>query len=142
MSVFPSEPRLVLLVDDDQRTSKRMAVMLREDGFAVEIARDGAAAIARLARAPVPDALITELNTAHADGNAVSHFARTRNARMPILVVTGYPNLFDAAAFGPEPPLVFTKPVDYATLREALTVALRRSKSEAAASQTMNPPTH
>jgi len=36
-------PHVVLLVDDELRTTRRLAAMLREDGFAVEIARDGAA---------------------------------------------------------------------------------------------------
>ena len=113
-------PRLVLLVDDDLRTARRMADMLREDGFTVEIARDGAAAIARLTRTPVPDAVVTELNLAHADGAAVGQFARTRRPRIPIVVLTGYPHLFHPAAFGFDPPLLLTKPVDYESLRNAL----------------------
>lgn len=122
-----SHPHLVLLVDDDVRTSRRMADMLREDGFAVEIARDGAAAVARLARAPVPDAIVTEFNTTHVDGTAVGHFARARRPGIPIIFATGYPQLFQPGAFGSEPPLVFTKPVDYASLRDALTSALSRA---------------
>lgn len=118
-------PHVVLLVDDDLRTTRRMADMLREDGFAVEIARDGAAAVARLSRQPVPDALVTELTTAHADGAAVGRFARNQRPGLPVLVVTGYPNLFDPSAFGGGPPaLLFTKPVDYGTLKEALLLSL------------------
>jgi two-component system response regulator MprA len=116
-----SEPQVVLLVDDDLRTTRRMADMLREDGFAVEIARDGAAAVARLSRAPVPDALVTELTTAHADGVAVGRFARSQRPGLPVFVVTGYPNLFDPHALGVGPPAqLFTKPVEYAALKEAL----------------------
>lgn len=116
--------RVVLLVDDDGRTVRRMAEMLREDGLAVETARDGAAAIARLARSPV-DALITELTTAHADGVAVARFARSQRPGIPILVVTGYPHLFDPEALtGGPPALLFTKPVDYGELKDALLSAL------------------
>ncbi|HYQ00679.1 MAG TPA: response regulator [Polyangiaceae bacterium] len=116
---------VVLLVDDDLRTTRRMAQMLREDGFAVEIARDGAAAVARLSRSPVPDALVTELTTAHADGLAVGRFARTQRPGIPVLVLTGYPNLFRAEAFAGGPPAtLFTKPVDYTALRSALRDAL------------------
>ena len=104
-------PYVVLLVDDDLRTTRRMADMLREDGFAVEIARDGAAAVARLSRSPVPDALVTELTTAHADGMAIGRFARNQRPGMPVLVLTGYPNLFHADAFAGGPPAaLFTKP--------------------------------
>ena len=122
-------PRLavVLLVDADLRTTRRMADMLREDGFAVEIARDGAAAVARLSQSPVPDAIVTELTTAHADGTAIGRFARNQRPGMPVLVLTGYPNLFDADAFASGPPaMLFTKPVEYAVLRSALREALDR----------------
>jgi DNA-binding NtrC family response regulator len=116
-----TRPYVVLLVDDDLRTTRRMADMLREDGFTVEIARDGAAAVARLSRSPVPDALVTELTTAHADGMAIGRFARNQRPGLPVLVLTGYPNLFVPEAFGSGPPaLLFTKPVDYAVLSAAL----------------------
>ncbi|MEO8900060.1 MAG: response regulator [Polyangiaceae bacterium] len=139
MRDLSSNPHLVLLVDDDVRTSRRMADMLREDGFAVEIARDGAAAVARLARAPVPDAIVTEFNTTHVDGTAVGHFARARRPGIPIIFATGYPHLFQPAAFGSEPPLVLTKPVDYASLRDALTSALLRVSSAEATERSLNP---
>jgi len=122
------------LVDDDLRTTRRMADMLREDGFAVEIARDGAAAVARLSRSPVPHALVTELTIAHADGLAVGRFARNQRPGMPILVLTGYPNLFHAEAFAGGPPAtLFTKPVDYAILRSTLRESLQVASAQPSA---------
>jgi DNA-binding NtrC family response regulator len=121
----PPQTYIVLLVDDDLRTSRRLADMLREDGLAVEIARDGAAAIARFTRTPVPHALVTELTTAHADAASISRFARTQRPDMPVLVVTGYPNLFQPETFGGPAPILFTKPVDYSKLKEALLKALQ-----------------
>jgi len=119
-------PFVVLLVDDDLRTTRRMADMLREDGFAVEIARDGAAAVSRLSRSPVPDALVTELTTAHVGGIAIGRFARSQRPGLPVLVLTGYPNLFEPNAFGGGPPAqLFTKPVEYSELKEALLGASR-----------------
>jgi DNA-binding response OmpR family regulator len=118
-------PHLVLLVDEDLRTTRRMADMLREDGFGVEVARDGAAAVARLARDPVPDALVTELTTTHVAGAAIARFARSRRPGLPILVLTGYPDLFEPSCCGAPLALLFTKPVDYVTLKDALLVALR-----------------
>jgi len=121
-------PHVVLLVDDDLRTTRRMADMLREDGFAVEIARDGAAAVARLSRSPVPDALVTELTTAHADGLAIGRFARNQRPGIPVLIMTGYPNLFHAEAFAGGPPAkLFIKPVEYAALSSALRDSLQAS---------------
>jgi DNA-binding NtrC family response regulator len=121
----PPRSNLVLLVDDDLRTSRRLADMLREDGLAVEIARDGATAVARFTRVPLPDVLVTELTTAHVDAASMSRFARTQRPGMPILVVTGYPNLFEPDTFGGVAPLLFTKPVDYSKLKESLLRALQ-----------------
>lgn len=128
--------QVVLLVDDDLRTTRRLAEMLREDGLTVEIARDGAAAIARFTHQPVPDALVTELTTAHADAAAVSRFGRAQRPGLPVLVVTGYPNLLQAEAFGSPAPLLFTKPVDYAKLRDTL---LRVLPDASAASRSERP---
>jgi len=111
---------VVLLVDEDVRTTRRLAEMLQEDGLTVETARDGVAAVARFAQNPAPHALVTELTTAHANGVALAQFARSRRPGLPVFVVTGYPNLFAAEAFGSPPALLFTKPVDYASLKEAL----------------------
>lgn len=121
----PSHSNLVLLVDDDVRTSRRLADMLREDGLAVEIARDGAAAVARFTRVPIPDALVTELTTAYVDAAAISRFARAQRPGMPVLVVTSYPNLFQLDTFGGVAPLLFTKPVEYSKLKESLLRALQ-----------------
>jgi len=132
MSAAPSSSAfVVLLVDDDLRTSRRLADMLREDGFAVEIARDGAAAVARLSQSPTPDAVVTELTTAHADGVAIGRFARSQRAGLPVPVVTNFPNPLrpDALAEGP-PPFLFTKPVDYSALRECLRSASLESESQ------------
>jgi DNA-binding response OmpR family regulator len=120
---------VILLVDDDLRTTRRMAEMLREDGFEVDVARDGAAAVSRLARAPVPDALVTELTTAHVDGLAIARFARSQRAGMAVLVLTGYPHLFHPDAFADGPAVtVFTKPIDYSVLRSTLHDVLHSSE--------------
>ena len=119
-----SRKHVVLLVDDDLRTTRRLADMLREDGLTVEIARDGAAAIARFTHAPVPDALVTELTTAHVDAASVSRFARTQRPGLAVFVVTGYPNLLQSDNFGGAAPLLFTKPFEYSKLKDALVQAL------------------
>ena len=124
------QTHVVLLVDDDLRTSRRLAEMLREDGLAVEIARDGAAAIARFTQAPIPDALVTELTTAHVDAASVIRFARVQKPGIKVLVVTGYPNLYQPEAFGGAATELFTKPVEYSKLKDALLRALQASAGE------------
>jgi two-component system response regulator MprA len=116
-----ADSSLVLLVDDDRRTSFRLAQMLREDGFDVEVVTDGAAAIARLGRVPMPSMLVTDFQLAHADGLAVARYARSRNPRVHVVIATGYPELLRTGPGHLDPPLrVLTKPLDYDVLRAEL----------------------
>jgi CheY-like chemotaxis protein len=111
----------VLLVDSDDRTNNRLAGLLRDDGFDVDVVRDGAAALARLARSPLPEALVTELNVRFVDGASVARYARTRRPGLRVVILTTRPNSLreDALGSGP-PPLVLTKPLEYAQLLSAL----------------------
>ena len=116
---------LVLIVDDDARSASLLGRLLHADGFDTEVTTDGAAALARLTRSPVPDALITDFHLAHADGLAVGRYARSRRAAMPIFVLTGDPSSVRRAAdpLG-EPTVLLTKPIDYSELVTRLRVAL------------------
>lgn len=108
---------LILLVEDDVRSGRVLARMLREDGFDVELVTDGAAAIDRLGRAPMPDVLVTDLRLPQVDGLVVARFGRSRDLGLPLIIVTGYPQ--QAAKAEKEmvpPPVVFTKPFDYPDL--------------------------
>jgi len=115
-----AEPRLVLLVDDDASSALGLARLLRPDGFDVEIARDGAAAIARLARLPLPDALVTELQLPYVDGTAICRYGRSQRADLPVFIVTSHANGWARPDLGAPEPVLISKPVDYAALRDAL----------------------
>ena len=110
---------LVLVVDDDVRTARLLVRLLRDDGFEVERCTDGACAVARLGRHPMPRALITDLRMPHVDGMSVARYARSRSPTMPVFVMTGYPNLVEAAELSP-PAFVHTKPIDYQRLSDEL----------------------
>jgi two-component system response regulator MprA len=116
---------LVLVVDDDARSASLLARFLRADGYETEVTNDGAAALARLTRNPVPHAILTELHLPHADGLAIARYARSRRSAMPIFVVTGYPHSL-AGAVPPldEPVHVLTKPLDYPDLLRRLVATL------------------
>lgn len=121
---------LVLVVDDDARSAALLALLLRADGYETEVTIDGAAALARLTRDPVPEALVTDLHMPHADGLAVGRYARSRRAEIAIFVVTGYPHLLESAPDGVEGPLeVLTKPLDYPDLLRRLVSALGSVKA-------------
>ena len=114
-------PCRIFLVDNDVRATKVLAQMLREDGFDVEVTFDGATAIGRLGRAPLPDVLITDYQLPHVDGLSIVRFARSRSEKLPVLMVTGYRELLEPAAKGFDPPVrIFGKPIAYAELLHAL----------------------
>jgi len=114
----------VLVVDEDPRTARRLAQMLREDGYDAEVAFDGSAAIARFTRSPLPEALVTALRMPNVDGLAVMRYARSQRPGVAIFVMTGYPQLLANAPFDKPRPLLFTKPVVYDELENALGGAL------------------
>jgi CheY-like chemotaxis protein len=95
--------------------------MLGEDGYDVERVADGAAAVARLAREPLPDVLVSELTLPYVDGAAVARYARSRHSAIPVVFVTNHPDLFIRTTWTPAPaPLVLTKPIDYAAFADVL----------------------
>ncbi len=118
MSALTPLPRLhVLLVDDDARTTQQLARMLRDDGYEVDVETDGVKARERLEREPTLDALVTDLQMPRASGASLARLARAQHEGLPVIVVTGYPNL--AVPLEHEmtpPPFVLTKPLVYEEL--------------------------
>lgn len=125
MHVHLASRPLVLIVDDDERSATVLGQLLEADGYATEVTTDGATALARLTRSPIPDALITDFHLPHADGLAVGRYARSRSGAMPIFVVTGDP---DGVAAACDPvggaTVVITKPLDYADFLRQLGEAI------------------
>jgi CheY-like chemotaxis protein len=110
-------PLSILVVEDDVRSGRMLADLLRGDGFTVEVCPGGASGAERLASGPAPDALVTDLRMPEVDGVAVVRLARSRSPAMPILIVTAYPELARRLERDPAPsPTIFTKPLDYAAL--------------------------
>ena len=128
MDVQLASRPLVLIVDDDARSACVLGQLLEADGYASEFITDGAAALERLSRSPVPDALITDFHMPHVDGLAVVTYARSRRGAMPIFLVTGDP---DAVATACDPAggatVVVTKPLDYADFLRQLGEAISTS---------------
>jgi two-component system response regulator MprA len=119
------EPFRVFVVEDDVSDARMLAQLLREDGYDVEVAFDGAAAITRLAQAPTPHVLIVDYKLPHVDGLAIAGFARSRDASMEVVVITGYPDIVERAAVpaGGRLRAVLTKPLIYADLTAQLELA-------------------
>jgi CheY-like chemotaxis protein len=108
----------LLLVDDAARSVRLLAKMLSEDGYVVDICYDGDCAITKLERGPLPNLVITDLLMPGAHGLSVMRKARELNAFMPVVLITGYPELLPMALdeLGPAP-VVHPKPIDYVVLQ-------------------------
>jgi CheY-like chemotaxis protein len=95
-----------------------LARMLRDDGYDVETLADGAVAIGRLTRDPLPDALVTGLRMPHVDGLAVARYALSRHPPMRVVFLTSHPEQVDSGMRART--VVHSKPVDYAALRRQI----------------------
>jgi two-component system response regulator MprA len=107
---------LVLLIDDDTRTAARLAQMLKEDGYAVEVLGDGVGALRRLANTPLPDVVVTDLMMPGASGLTVMLEARRTQPNVPVIFLTGHPDLLARLPKLDPAPIVFTKPIEYDAL--------------------------
>lgn len=86
-----TEPKTILVAEDDETTRQLMCMTLERKGFAVLTAEDGIQAY-DLALLQRPDLIITDVDMPGADG---AHFVRRVRdtetiARTPIIVTTGF----------------------------------------------------
>jgi two-component system C4-dicarboxylate transport response regulator DctD len=120
-AIMPSPSTLVLLIDDDTRTNARLAQMLREDGFCVEVIGDGIDALRRLEHIPSPDVVVTDLMMPGASGLTVMLEARRKQPNVPVIFMTGHPDLLARVPLKLDPePIVFTKPIEYDDLKATI----------------------
>src|SRR5262249_25077682 len=100
---------------------RSLAKLLSADGFDVEVTVNGATAIARLTRVPLPDAVVTDLFMPYADGLAIARFARSLKPSIAAILVTGHAELVEHTPESIQAaPTVLAKPVDYDVLTRTL----------------------
>ena len=117
-------PRL-LLVDDDPRLLVVLAEQLRDDGFEVTTARDGAEALRRLEQG-WPDLVILDVTMPRVDGPTLAREIKGR-ADLPIIVLSAIDTGDRKAALLEEVAEDYvTKPYHYPELRARITRVLRR----------------
>ncbi|HTX52072.1 MAG TPA: GAF domain-containing protein [Candidatus Baltobacteraceae bacterium] len=112
-------PRTVLVVDDDTRVRQTLVGLLEAAGHTVIEAAGGAAAIALLAGGGI-DLVLTDLGMPEVNGWAVAHAARSRDRRLPVVLLTGWG---EAAEAEPDAALVdriLGKPVRLEDLLRAI----------------------
>ena len=79
----------VLLVDDEPVVREILAAQLRNEGFDVAEAEDGAGALAVLDRGEAVDLLVSDLAMPGLDGVELTREARRRRSGLPAILPTG-----------------------------------------------------
>ena len=80
-------PARVLVVDDEESITQLVSTVLRYEGFQVETAGDGGAAV-KLARAFQPDIVVLDVMLPDLDGFEVYRRLANGSARVPVLFLT------------------------------------------------------
>ena len=119
VSATPARRR-VLLVDDDDRVRGVIGEYLRLDGHDVREAADGATAL-RWVEAEPFDVVVTDRAMPGMNGDALALHVKALRPRLPILMLTGFGSMMEAAGECPSGvDLVVSKPVTVETLRTSI----------------------
>ncbi len=119
----------ILVVDDDAALRELITLRLEANGFRIEAADSGEAALAQLALTR-PDAVLTDMQMSGIDGMALFRAIHARDPSLPVIVLTAHGTIPDAVAatqqglFG-----YLTKPYDAPTLVNLLKRATRLAGS-------------
>ena len=78
----------ILVVDDERAVRESLRRALELEGYEIELAEDGAAALERLGNGDEPDAMVLDVLMPGVDGLEVARTLRRNGNRIPILMLT------------------------------------------------------
>ncbi|MBK7973880.1 MAG: response regulator transcription factor [Deltaproteobacteria bacterium] len=78
----------MLLVDDDPSLNDVLALALGDAGYEVATAEDGSEALERLARPPLPELIVSDINMPVLDGFTLLKRLRERGSSIPVILLT------------------------------------------------------
>jgi two-component system, NtrC family, response regulator AtoC len=93
----PSVSLHTLVVDDDADVLSTLADALREEGYEVDTAQDGAQALGKLESGPF-DLVVTDIRMPHIDGMALFERLREFSPRPEVILITGQATVPEAVA--------------------------------------------
>src|ERR1700735_4399009 len=116
----------ILLIEDEQKVSRFVALGLKAERFAVDTAEDGKNGL-RMATVNPYDLLIVDLTLPEMSGTEVIREVRKRNSDVPILVLSARDALSDKVTnFESGADDYITKPFAFAELLVRIKALLRR----------------
>lgn len=127
----------ILVVDDDVKVRESIDRALRANGFDVQLAEDGAAALAKIGSASF-DAVVLDVMMPGPDGVAVCRSLRAEGTDVPILMLTARTAVTDRVRgleAGADDYLI--KPFGLQELLARIRAVLRRSKQPAGHAQVL-----
>jgi CheY-like chemotaxis protein len=83
--------RRILVVDDEREIREVLAETLRDEGFVVQLAADGAEAMQEIER-EAPDLVLLDMRMPRVDGWQFAQRLRSRGITVPIVVMTAARN--------------------------------------------------
>jgi DNA-binding response OmpR family regulator len=131
MEAHTPNPVRLLVVEDDDQLRSALARGLREEGFAVTTAPDGASALGALGAEP--DGLVLDIGLPDTDGRDLCQALRARGFQAPVLFLTARDALTDRlAGFSAGGDDYLTKPFHFDELLARLRALLRRAGVDSA----------
>lgn len=106
--------RRILLIENDRRLAEATATRLRAAGMQCVTAGSGAQGVALFDKDRI-DMVITDMVMPLGDGSSVVLTIRRKSA-VPIIVMTGFPELFEQECRGEQGVFLLTKPADVSML--------------------------
>jgi CheY-like chemotaxis protein len=124
----------VLVVDDDLGICRTLREILESDGCQVEVAGDGVAALAALARLSF-DVVLTDVVMPNMDGYELYTAIRERRPDIPVLMMTAFhydkDHIIKRSRMAGLETVIFKKPVDPDRLRRSLIDAVAERRRDA-----------
>jgi two-component system chemotaxis response regulator CheY len=129
LSDKPVEGR-ILVIDDEEQIRKVVTIGLKKAGYDVEEAEDGGKAIEVLNAGENPmmvDVIICDIRMPKINGTEAIAYFRTEYPSIPIIVLTGYPDVQLATSLLKAGVVEYlTKPVDRDRLVSAVKTAMEK----------------
>ncbi|MBV1910150.1 MAG: sigma-54 dependent transcriptional regulator [Kangiellaceae bacterium] len=86
----------VLVVEDDFALRSALIASLEVSGYKILSSENAESAIAQLAKSPMPDMVITDIQMGEMSGIELLKFIRKNNQQLPVILMTAYGDVSDA----------------------------------------------